>query len=75
VPLQGARRDAGIAQLLGGARGRGEPFDAVAGAFRFDADGRERRRLTGAGDTLERQDLVAAGEDPGDRLLGTVCTR
>ena len=63
MPLEGPRHDAGFAQFLRRARGRREPFDPVARAFRFVTDGRESRRFSGASDTFQRHDLVAAGED------------
>src|SRR5438034_6714845 len=66
MPLQRARRDAGVAQLLRGARRGREPFDAVALALRPIPDGRQSRRLPSAGDPFQLQNLILTREDMAD---------
>ena len=54
MALQCAGRHAGLRQLLGRPRGRRESFDRIPFALGGVPNGRERRRLAGAGDTFER---------------------
>ena len=67
MALQGARRDARLAQFLRGPGGRREPFDPVAGTLRLDTDRREGGRFPGARHAFQRHDLVVAREDLCDR--------
>ena len=59
MPLQRARRDAGLGELVSRPRRRREPFDVIALTFGGVANRGERRRLAGAGDAFERHDLIA----------------
>jgi hypothetical protein len=54
MPLQRARFDAGLGELVRRPRRRREAFDLVAFAFGGIADRRESRRLARAGATFER---------------------
>src|SRR4030095_5328095 len=67
MPLQRARFDASLGELVRRARDRREAFDLVAFAFGGIANRRERRRLTCASGAFERRSLVAAGENLIDR--------
>src|SRR5437773_9495919 len=67
MPLQRARFDASLGELVRRARRRREAFDLVAFAFGGIANRCQRCRLARAGGAFERRDLVAAGENLVDR--------
>ena len=72
MPLQRARLDAGLGQLVGGAGRRREALDLVALTFRRIANRRERRRLPGAGGAFERRRLDRGSpESPGRPCAGS----
>ena len=65
MPLQRARFDTGLGELVRSPRRRRETFDLVALAYGGIANGRERRPR--AGGAFERRHLVAAGKNLIDR--------
>src|SRR3954469_21281055 len=67
MPLQRARFDTSLGELVRRARGRREAFDLVAFAFGGIANRCQRRCLARAGGTFERRDLVSTGENVIDR--------
>ena len=67
MALQGARRDARLAQFVRGARRRRQPFDPVAGTLRLDADRRKGGGFPRARHTFQRRNLIVAREDLCDR--------